>query len=74
MGAAEALAEISTIALLVTMRARPLAPGSRIGGWTPFSKIGTQMPDGGKSTALVWSLPPAQAGGGGGAKSVRLVW
>ena len=43
MGAAEALAEISTTALLVTMRARPLAPGSRIGG-PRFPKLELRCP------------------------------
>ena len=43
MGAAEALAEISTIALLVTMRVRPLAPGSRIGG-PRFPKLELRCP------------------------------
>ena len=43
MGAAEALAEISTIALLVTMRARPLAPGCRIAG-PRFPKLELRCP------------------------------
>ena len=43
MGAAEALAEISTIALLVTMRVRPSAPGSRIAG-PRFPKLELRCP------------------------------